>query len=71
MPLLLGLLPLLDLILCAGAIKITITRPDPFVDPRHDPYNPLKYIASNTLTGIAFCMFQQKFAKHCSLHRFG
>ena len=32
-------------------------RPDPFVDPAHDPYNPLKYIVSNTLTSIAFCAF--------------
>jgi len=29
-------------------------RPDPFVDPAHDPYNPLRYITSNTLTTIAF-----------------
>jgi preprotein translocase subunit SecG len=35
------------------ARKINVPRPDPFVDPRHDPYNPLKYIASNTLTAIA------------------
>ncbi|KAF9567335.1 RTA1-like protein [Agrocybe pediades] len=27
---------------------------DPFADPAHDPNNPLRYIASNTLTGIAF-----------------
>ncbi|KAI0268259.1 RTA1 like protein-domain-containing protein [Gloeopeniophorella convolvens] len=27
---------------------------DPFLDPKNDPYNPLGYIASNTLTGIAF-----------------
>ncbi|KAA1466425.1 RTA1-domain-containing protein [Dentipellis sp. KUC8613] len=27
---------------------------DPFADPRNDPYNPLRYIASNTLTLIAF-----------------
>lgn len=56
MPLLLCLLPLLDLIIRAGAIKITDAHPDPFVDPKHDPYNPLKYIASNTLTGIAFSL---------------
>ncbi|EGO01945.1 hypothetical protein SERLA73DRAFT_177602 [Serpula lacrymans var. lacrymans S7.3] len=29
---------------------------DPFADPKHDPYNPLKYIASNTLTAIAFTL---------------
>ncbi|KAK7470573.1 hypothetical protein VKT23_001997 [Stygiomarasmius scandens] len=35
----------------------TLPRPaDPFADPRHDPYNPLKYIASNTLTAIAFSL---------------
>lgn len=27
---------------------------DPFADPKNDPYNPLRYIASNVLTGIAF-----------------
>ncbi|TFY79972.1 hypothetical protein EWM64_g4039 [Hericium alpestre] len=27
---------------------------DPFADPKDDPYNPLGYIASNTLTTIAF-----------------
>ncbi len=26
-----------------------------FTDPKHDPYNPLQYIASNTLTIIAIC----------------
>lgn len=25
---------------------------DPFADPKHDPFNPLKYIASNTLSAI-------------------
>lgn len=54
MPLLLCLFPFLDLILRAGAIKVT--QPDAFIDPRHDPSNPLKYIASNTLTGIAFSL---------------
>jgi len=29
---------------------------DPFADPRDDPYNPLKYIASNTLTTIALTL---------------
>ena len=27
---------------------------NPFLDPKNDPYNPLRYIASNTLTAIAF-----------------
>ncbi|KAF9035075.1 RTA1-like protein [Hymenopellis radicata] len=35
-----------------------LPRPeDPFADPAHDPYNPLKYIASDVLTGIAFGEF--------------
>jgi hypothetical protein len=30
------------------------TRPaNPFADPKHDPFNPLKYIASNKLTAVA------------------
>lgn len=38
-----------------AAQKTTLPRPaDPFADPRDDPYNPLRYIASNTLTAIAF-----------------
>jgi len=39
-----------------AVIKHNVPRPDPFIDPRHDPYNPLKYIASNTLTAIAFSL---------------
>lgn len=27
---------------------------DPFADPQADPCNPLKYVASNSLTGVAF-----------------
>lgn len=27
---------------------------DPFLDPKADPCNPLKYIASNALTAVAF-----------------
>lgn len=38
-------------------LNTNLPRPNPFIDPRHDPYNPLKYIASNTLTGIAFGAF--------------
>ncbi|KAE9410615.1 RTA1-like protein [Gymnopus androsaceus JB14] len=30
--------------------------PNPFADPKDDPYNPLKYIASNTLTAVAFSL---------------
>lgn len=41
-----------------GASQPTLPRPaDPFADPRHDPYNPLKYIASNALTAVAFSEF--------------
>jgi hypothetical protein len=29
-------------------------RPDPFADPKNDPYNPLRYIATNSLTATAF-----------------
>lgn len=39
----------------SAAQHTNLPRPDPFADPKHDPYNPLKYIASNTLTAIAFC----------------
>ncbi|KAF9464496.1 RTA1 like protein-domain-containing protein [Collybia nuda] len=36
-----------------------LPRPaDPYADPRHDPYNPLKYITSNALTGISFSVAQ-------------
>ncbi|KAJ3762047.1 RTA1-like protein [Lentinula raphanica] len=37
--------------------KTILPRPaDPFANPRDDPYNPLRYIASNTLTAIAFSL---------------
>ena len=26
-----------------------------FTDPKHDPFNPLQYIANNTLSAIAIC----------------
>ncbi|KAF8138532.1 RTA1-like protein [Boletus edulis] len=29
---------------------------NPFLDPKDDPYNPLRYITSNTLTAIAFAL---------------
>ncbi|PPQ91612.1 hypothetical protein CVT25_012793 [Psilocybe cyanescens] len=52
-----SLLFLFTLLSCADAfIKYDVPRPDPFVDPKHDPYNPLKYIASNVLTGIAVAL---------------
>lgn len=35
-----------------------IPRPaNPFLDPKDDPYNPLKYIANDVLTAIAFSEF--------------
>ncbi|KAB5592102.1 Protein RTA1 [Ceratobasidium theobromae] len=30
---------------------------DPFVDPRNDPYNPMRYIPSNVLTGVSFALY--------------
>jgi hypothetical protein len=33
-----------------------LSDPNTFTDPKHDPLNPLKYIASNVLTGIAFSL---------------
>ncbi|KAF9485300.1 RTA1-like protein [Pholiota conissans] len=42
--------------IASAALHTNLPRPDPFADPRHDPYNPLKYIASNTLTAIAFSL---------------
>ena len=43
-------------LLIPPSVSQTIGGPptDPFLDPKNDPYNPLKYIASNTLTAIAF-----------------
>ena len=34
---------------------------DPFLDPKDDPNNPLGYITSNTLTGIAFSVYKNYF----------
>ena len=45
---------LIALIFSASA-AILPSDPYTFADPKHDPLNPLKYIASNTLTGLAFC----------------
>ena len=36
-----------------------ICAPDPFTDPQLDPCNALRYIASNTLSGIAFGKFNR------------
>ncbi|KAF7355478.1 RTA1-domain-containing protein [Mycena sanguinolenta] len=57
---LLRVLPL-GLLLAASVVqaapKKTVPRPaDPFADPKDDPYNPLRYIASNVLTAIAFAL---------------
>lgn len=39
----------------AAAYSPELPRPaDPFMNPKDDPYNPLGYIASNTLTSTAF-----------------
>ena len=48
--------------LLARSSPVTATRShdrgprpaDPFLDPKNDPYNPLGYIASDVLTGLAF-----------------
>ncbi|KAF9268030.1 RTA1-like protein [Marasmius fiardii PR-910] len=32
----------------------SVPQPDPFADPKYDVYNPLRYIASNVLTAVAF-----------------
>jgi len=37
----------------ADVVRVGPRPADPFLDPKNDPYNPLKYIASNTLTAIA------------------
>lgn len=46
-------LSVLALALPAIATDVLPRPADPFADPKHDPYNPLKYIASDVLTGIA------------------
>ena len=47
------------LLLCLAAPAEAAYMPVPwvFTDPKHDPFNPLKYITSNTLTAIAICEF--------------
>ncbi|KAJ7498736.1 RTA1-like protein [Mycena latifolia] len=48
---------LLAATLVQAAPRKTLPRPDdPFLDPKNDPYNPLRYIASNVLTAIAFTL---------------
>ncbi|KAF8220825.1 RTA1-like protein [Tricholoma matsutake] len=44
------------LITPAGAANRLPHLADPFADPKHDPYNPLRYIASNAMTGVAFSL---------------
>ena len=44
----------------AAARKLPNTTPvNPFLDPKDDPNNPLGYIASNTLTGVALSVYNQ------------
>ncbi|KAF5388158.1 hypothetical protein D9615_000468 [Tricholomella constricta] len=38
------------------AAASTLSPGDPYADPKNDPYNPLRYITSNTLTAIAFSL---------------
>ncbi|KAG6837420.1 hypothetical protein H0H93_009514 [Arthromyces matolae] len=42
----------------AGAIiHHTVPHPaNPYLDPKNDPYNPLRYITSNVLTAVAFSL---------------
>ncbi|KAJ6490400.1 RTA1-like protein [Mycena vitilis] len=43
--------------LVQAAVKDTRPHPaDPFADPANDPFNPLRYIASDVLTAIAFAL---------------
>ncbi|KAF8076468.1 RTA1-like protein [Lyophyllum atratum] len=52
-----SLLYLLLVVQHAAAAKSRPFPPgDPYVDPKNDPYNPLKYVTSNTLTAIAFSL---------------
>ncbi|KAJ7240330.1 RTA1-like protein [Mycena haematopus] len=51
----------LVLLLAVSAVQAArqknLPRPtDPFADPKDDPYNPLRYIASNVLTAIGFAL---------------
>ena len=47
---------MLALMTPATVVGQTIVGPpiNPFLDPKNDPNNPLRYITSNTLTAIAF-----------------
>ncbi|KAJ7094591.1 RTA1-like protein [Mycena belliarum] len=52
-----ALCALLAATLVHAAPRDSVPRPaDPFLDPKNDPYNPLRYIASNVLTAIAFTL---------------
>ena len=46
--------------LIAFILPASGSDPNTFTDPKHDPLNPLKYIASNVLTGIAVCKYQAR-----------
>ncbi|KAH7920173.1 RTA1-domain-containing protein [Leucogyrophana mollusca] len=52
------LLPFLSFLSANARAASTGVGPpsDPFLDPKDDMYNPLRYIASNVLTGIAFAL---------------
>ncbi|KIK79587.1 hypothetical protein PAXRUDRAFT_834021 [Paxillus rubicundulus Ve08.2h10] len=48
---------ILALLSSAGAASLSyLPTANPFLDPKDDPYNPLRYITSNTLTAIAFAV---------------
>ena len=64
----LSVLTLAILFITAPVEAATVARPaDPFADPKNDPYNPLRYIASNMLTATAFCEWMSK--KYSSILR--
>lgn len=45
----------LSLLLTMAQNSTGAASTNPYLDPKDDPYNPLKYVASNTLTAVAIC----------------
>ncbi|KZO94796.1 RTA1-domain-containing protein [Calocera viscosa TUFC12733] len=43
--------------LTVSALDYPYPIPDPFADPANDPYNPLRYIPSNALTGVSLALY--------------
>ena len=44
-------------VLYLGTSCVAQNSTNPYIDPKDDPNNPLKYIASNSLTAVAICMY--------------